>query len=409
MQTGGFHLEGNSSLGKTTALLVASSVWGSPKFRQQWRATSNGLESVAAQHSECLLVLDEISQMEGREVGETIYMIANESEKIRGSRGLLVRKRRTWRLLFLSSGEKGLAAHMMEAGKKPNEGQMVRMPSIPADAGAGLGMFERLSGVPEGDNAGKLFAELITAASAAHFGSAGLAWLQWLSDHMAEVAELGATLMRRMENEWVPQNAHPQVWRVATRFALVGAAGEMATAAGVTGWQEGEAERAARVCFDAWLASRGHAGNGEEVAMLRHVVAFLEKNGDALFTWTHRAMDDHKASTPLRAGFKRMLDEDGSPLKIDAATDYINRNSSAESNEQRSAQVEYLVLPEAFRRDVCRGFDPHAVAEVLRKRGHLVHEKDRLTNKQRLPGMSGPKKTPVPCYHIKPSIFSDEC
>ena len=405
VQTGGFHLEGNSSLGKTTALLVAASVWGSPKFKQQWRTTDNGLEGVAVQHSDCLLILDEIGQMDGRVVGDCAYMLANEAEKIRGSRGLLARKRRTWRLLFLSSGEKGLAAHMMEAGKKPNEGQMVRMPSIPADAGAGLGMFERLAGVPDGDNAGKVFAELITAASASNFGSAGLAWLQWLSDNMAEVAEQGATLTRRMESEWVPERAHPQVWRVATRFALVGAAGEMATAAGVTGWQEGEAERAAQVCFDAWLKARGHSGNGEEAAMVRHVAAFLEKNGDALFTWTHRAMDDHKASTPLRAGFKRMLDDDGNPIKIDAATDYVNRRSTAESDEQRHAQVEYLILPEAFRRDVCKGFDPGAVAEVLRKRGHLVHQKDRLTSKQRLPGMG---KDPVPCYHVKPSLFGDE-
>ena len=404
--TGIFHLEGNSSLGKTTALLVAASVWGSPKFKQQWRTTDNGLEGVAVQHSDCLLILDEIGQMDGRVVGDCAYMLANEAEKIRGSRNLLARKRRTWRLLGLSSGEKGLAAHMMEAGKKPNEGQMVRMPSIPADAGAGLGMFERLSGVTDGDNAGKTFAEMITAASASNFGSAGLVWLQWLADNMNDVAEQGAALMRRMENEWVPERAHPQVWRVATRFALVGAAGEMATAAGVTGWQEGEAERAAQVCFDAWLKSRGHAGNGEEVAMVRHVVAFLEKNGDALFSWTHRAMDDHKASTPLRAGFKRMLDEDGSPLKIDDAFDYVNRHSSPESNEQRSAQVEYLVLPEAFRRDVCKGFDPQAVAEVLKQRGHLIHERDRLMTKQRLPGMG---KSPVPCYHIKPSIFGDEC
>ena len=139
--------------------------------------------------------------------------------------------------------------------------------------------------------------------------------------------------------------------------------------------------------------------------MVRHVAAFLEKNGDALFTWTHRAMDDHKASTPLRAGFKRMLDDDGNPIKIDAATDYVNRRSTAESDEQRHAQVEYLVLPEAFRRDVCKGFDPGSVAEVLRKRGHLVHQKDRLTSKQRLPGMG---KDPVPCYHVKPSIFADE-
>jgi len=405
VQTGGFHLEGISSLGKTTALLVAASVWGSPKFKQQWRTTDNGLESVAVQHTDSLLILDEIGQMDGRTVGDCCYMLANESEKIRGSRGVLARKRRTWRLLFLSSGEKGLAAHMQEAGKKPNEGQMVRMPSVPADAGAGQGMFERLNGVPEGDNAGKLFAEALTAASAANFGSAGAAWIEWLASNMASAIEQGEELMRRMECEWVPAGAHPQVFRVATRFALVGAAGELATVAGVTGWEAGEAEAAAKACFDAWLKTRAHTGSGEELAMVRQVAAFLEKNGSALFTFTHRAMDDHKANTPLRAGFKRMIGDDGNPLKLDAATEYVDRASSVESSEQRLAQVEYMILPEAFRRDVCKGFDPAAVAEALRNRGHLIHQKDRLTSKQRLPGLG---KDPVPCYHVKPSIFNDE-
>jgi putative DNA primase/helicase len=52
---------------------------------------------------------------------------------------------------------------------------------------------------------------------------------------------------------------------VGARFALVGAAGEMATEAGLTGWPTGESERAARACFNAWLAARGGIGNGEVV------------------------------------------------------------------------------------------------------------------------------------------------
>ncbi|WP_066333934.1 DUF927 domain-containing protein [Azohydromonas lata] len=403
VQTGGFHLVGDSSLGKTTALLAAASVWGSPKFKQQWRTTDNGLESVAVQHSDCLLILDEIGQMDGRVVGDCAYMLGNEAEKIRGSRGLLPRKRRTWRLLFLSSGEKTLADHMQEAGKKPNEGQLVRMPSVPADAGAGLGMFQTLHGLAEGAGAGKAFAEAITSASAAAYGVAGAAWLEWLAGHMGEAAELGQSLMRRMEQEWVPAHSHAQVWRVASRFALVAAAGELATNAGVTGWEPGEAEAAARECFMAWLRTRGHAGNGETAAMLRQVRAFLEKNGDALFTWTHRAMDDRRANTPLRAGFRRLVDEEGKPLRIDAAAEYMEHVSTPESSEKREALVEYLVLPEAFRRDVCKGFDPQAVARLLQQRGHLVHEKDRLMNKQRLPGMNK-----APCFHIKPSIFEDD-
>ena len=161
VQTGGFHLVGDSSLGKTTALLMAASVWGPPNFKKQWRQTDNALEGTAAQHSDSLLILDEIGQAEGRIVGECAYMLANEQEKGRAQRSLQLRKLRTWRLLFLSSGEKSLADHMEEAGKKANEGQLLRMPSVPADAGMGMGMLEDLHG---GDDA-KHFVETITKAA----------------------------------------------------------------------------------------------------------------------------------------------------------------------------------------------------------------------------------------------------
>jgi putative DNA primase/helicase len=143
--------------------------------------------------------------------------------------------------------------------------------------------------------------------------------------------------------------------------------------------------------------------NGEDAAMLRQVRSWLEKNGDALFTWWHRAMDDHRGNTPLRAGFRRLIGEDGKPLKFDAATDYIEARTKPESSERSTALVEYMVLPEQFRREVCKGFDPATVAGLLRSRGHLVHEPDRLTMKHRLPGMGK-----VACYHLKPSVFDDE-
>jgi putative DNA primase/helicase len=137
--------------------------------------------------------------------------------------------------------------------------------------------------------------------------------------------------------------------------------------------------------------------------MLGQVRAWLEKNGDALMTWAHRALDDHKAATPLRAGIKRLIGEDGKPLKIDSATDYVDRMSAADTSERRAALVEYLIFPEAFKREVCKGYESAAVARVLKRRGHLVHEGDRLTVKHRLPGMGK-----VPCYHVKPSIYGDD-
>lgn len=118
----------------------------------------------------------------------------------------------------------------------------------------------------------------------------------------------------------VPEAASEQVRRVGTRFALVAAAGELATEAGITGWPQLHAAWGTRQRFEAWLAARGHLDNGEEAAMLGQVRAYLEKNGDALFTYTHRATDDHKASTPLRVGFKRLVDERGAAPKTKSCT-----------------------------------------------------------------------------------------
>lgn len=401
IESGGFHFRGDSSGGKTTALKVAASVFGPPGYMQRWRTTDNALEATAVQHSDSLLILDEFGQLDPKVAGECAYMLANEQEKGRATRGGLAKRRRTWRLLFLSSGEVGLGDHMRLAGKEMRAGQEVRFVDIPLDAGAGMGGLETL----HGHDSAQALAEGITKQAAQHYGAAGRAWVEWLAGQYETLpAELGL-MIERCKSDMVPESAAQQVFRVGNRFAVVAVAGELATLAGITGWEPGAATRAVRTCFNAWLAARGHLDNGEEAAMLRQVKAVLEKTGDANFTWTNRAMDDHRASTPYRMGYKRAVDEKGAPLKFDAATEYIEKRSTGESSEMQRAAVEYLVLPEAFRDEFAKGYDPKSVAAMLKRRGHLIHQKDRTTNKQRLPGMGA---EPVPVYHIKSSIFSDE-
>ncbi len=88
-ESGGFNLKGASSIGKSTALAVAASVWGSPKYIQQWKATGNALEAVAEAHNNTLLCLDELGQVNGIEAGEIAYMLANGSgeKSIKSKRG----------------------------------------------------------------------------------------------------------------------------------------------------------------------------------------------------------------------------------------------------------------------------------------------------------------------------------
>jgi putative DNA primase/helicase len=63
MESGGIHLVGLSSSGKTTVLRVAASVYGASNYLHRWRATTKGLEALAALRCDTLLILDELAQI----------------------------------------------------------------------------------------------------------------------------------------------------------------------------------------------------------------------------------------------------------------------------------------------------------------------------------------------------------
>lgn len=398
MESGGFHLRGDSSSGKTTALRLAASVNGGPSYLQRWRTTDNALEAIAAQHCDALLILDELAQVEGKVAGECAYMLANEQSKARATRGGAPRARLSWRLLFLSAGELGLAAHMAEGMKRTRTGQEVRMADIPADAGAGMGAFEAL----HGHASPAAFASHLTREVQSCYGAPGLAFVEWACAHWGELPRRLREGVRDLTARWVPPGASGQVERVAARFALVAMAGELASEAGLTGWDYGEATLGAHACFMAWLDARGGSGNGEVSAMLRQVRRFLEAHGEGRFTWWHRAADDHNAKTLQRAGFRRMLDADGEPIKT-------NSQHQQEYGERMPAvlgegvSVEYFILPEVFRSEVCQGFAHEAVSRVLADHGCLLAEAGRHTVRTRLPGLGNAR-----CYRIPPAIFSVE-
>ena len=399
MESGGFHLRGDSSSGKTTALKLAASVYGGASYLQRWRTTDNALEAIAAQHSDCLLILDELAQVDPKTAGECAYMLANEQSKARATRTGSPRTRLVWRLLFLSAGELGLADHMAEGMKRTRIGQEVRMADIQADAGAGLGAFEELHGF----QGGAAFAKHLTQQALNTYGATGRAWLEWLCINADTLKKRSRDGMAALSTQLIPKGASGQVERVGARFALVGAAGELATEAGLTGWEKGESERAAKACFDAWLAARGGIGNGEITNMLRAVRRFLEVSGEGRFTWWHRGADDHSAKTLQRAGFRRMLNDSGEPIKTN------NQHGAEFGDKMPSAMgegvsVEYFILSDTFRSEVCQGFDSQAVCHVLLEHGCLIPDKGRsFDTKQRLPGLGLSW-----CFRISPTIFELE-
>lgn len=381
MESGGVHFRGDSSTGKTTALRVASSVWGGLDYLQRWRATDNGLESLAAQHSDCLLVLDELSQVDPKAAGEVAYMLANGSGKVRSIRTGAMRDTASWRLLFLSSGEAGLTEHMALAGRKPKAGQEIRLLDIPADAGRGFGVFDTL----HDHIGGAAFSKALTEACAKYYGVASIAFLSKLVDNLDKVSGHVKKLQKEFADKHLNGDAGGQASRAALRFALIAAAGEIATVWGITGWNNGEAIKAADTCFKAWLTQRGGTGNAEERAMLAQVQRFFELHGESRFSdWERPASDtsQHAPKTLNKAGYRKHFDAQDA----DGNAIYTGETYS-EGDEKKARDTEFFVYLETFRTEICAGYDYRVIQRLLDTHGALVRPSTgkAYTRNERLP------------------------
>lgn len=272
VDSGGFHFFGNSSDGKSTAQFIAGSVWAKPTdFVHTWRATANGLEGIAENHNDGLLILDEIGQANGREIGETLYMLANGQGKARMSKTITTRKPKQWRLMALSSGEYTLVDMLKAEGKRSFAGQEVRLANISSDAGAGMGLFENIHSYPTPAKFADGLKELIND----NYGSAGTAWLTAITENPEWREGISRAISELTDK--LSDGTSRQAGRVARRFALVAYAGEVATQFGITGWTAGEAKAAAEACFESWLAEFGK-GNREHLLICQKVRAFIEGN-----------------------------------------------------------------------------------------------------------------------------------
>jgi putative DNA primase/helicase len=341
-QSGGFHIVGSSSIGKSTALHVAGSVLGGggkSGFVQSWRATSNGLEATAEAHNDLTLILDELSQCDPKEAAEVAYMLANGSGKSRATRSGGTRQVKKWRLLFLSAGEISLADHVGGVGRKVHGGQEVRLINIPADAGAGMGIFENLHEFGSGD----ALAHHLQQVTKEIYGAPLRRFLEYLTRTRKQVGDDLRGFRRDFMTKHLPQGAVGEVSRALARFAVVAAAGELGIGAGVFPWAEGDPTKAAAALFDAWMTYRGTTGAMDLEAAIKQVRRFMELHGESRF----QKEGDSRTIINNRAGYLRF---------------------------DQSGQREYWVMPEVFRTELCSGYDAKSVSKALAERGYLLKD-----------------------------------
>jgi uncharacterized protein (DUF927 family) len=367
IEGGGVHFCGQSSKGKTTLLQMAGSVWGrggTPGYLRTWRATMNGLEGAAAGATDTALILDELGQVDGRELAAALYALANGTGKARAMRDGALREPKTWRVLTISSGEVPIEAKLAEdCGKKTRAGQLVRMLDIPADRGRGSGVFDHQG--PDGDAAD--FAKRCKLAAVSSYGTAGPEFVRRLF-----AKDVGGGDVRAMVNDFVAAEvqagADGQVDRAAQRLGIIAAAGELATAMGVTGWREGEARAAAAWALRRWIEARGGTEPDEVRQAVEAVRHFIEAHGEARFD----SVDDPGSRAVLnRAGWRKGAGDDR----------------------------RWLILPEVWKQDVCAGLDPKFVAGELAKRGALTRGSDGNTRVEKIAG------TPKRVFVVTPLIF----
>ena len=107
------HFAGDSSLGKTTAAMLAASIGGSPDSRSTgllstWNSTRNAMMGKLRSNYGLPIVFDEASMAGLKDFSNVIYTLAEGQEKARMTKELELKEVSSWCTTILSTGEHGL-------------------------------------------------------------------------------------------------------------------------------------------------------------------------------------------------------------------------------------------------------------------------------------------------------------
>lgn len=368
---GGINLFGPSSSGKTTALRVAASIWGGVEFVRSWRATTNAVEGLAESTSDTLTCLDELGLVTGHELGAITYQISGGVGKGRSDRQGNLRPPRTFRASILSTGEIPISTKLTEDKRVLRAGQMVRIADISADAGDGLGIFNKA--LPEDVSAAE-FSKSLNHAAATHCGHAGPEYVRrFMKEGYTD--EIVRSLVVEFTKSAAPPDSDGQTLRVADRLGIISAAGEIGIQLGVLPWRPGTAGAAAKWALDAWIAARGSCSEAFETRqIIGRLQLTIERDGDARF----EEIPDGSCEPSSRVVLNRLG----------------WRKGSGETAE--------WWIPKQSWTEIFTGLDPKLAAKVLAERGIIKRSSDGFQMNQRIDGRQ------IRCYTVTTKILGGD-
>ena len=351
VESGGFHIYGSSTDGKSTITKASCSVWGNPKYiSKSWRTTDNALENEAELRNDNFLNLDELRQAVPRAVSDIVYMLTGGQGKARSTKVGKNKESKQFTLMYTSTGEVTLEEHLRRGNIELDAGLLLRFAHLPSDAGKGYGVFNSINYGTQAQDIGNRINEL----SSLHYGHAGIKWLDYLTSDKEQVIHQAQVLFEQFIQQQ-SKKLNGQASRVLRRFALVAVAGELATQANITGWQTGRAFEALQHCFNTWFDHFGQDGNLEERKILEHIKTFFEANGSSRFESIH---------------INRSADGEIIRPRIHNQVGYYDPD-----------QKIYLVSSSMFKKEICIGFNETSAKKLLKQHGWIDCEEGRYTKR----------------------------
>ncbi|MCF9047127.1 hypothetical protein [Acinetobacter nectaris] len=137
---------------------------------------------------------------------------------------------------------------------------------------------------------------------------------------------------------------------------MVAVSGEMATRAGITGWQSGTALRSVQNIFNHWISNFEQVGDYEDEEILNQVRTFFTLHGNSRFELVKTAFSE-ESKIFNRMGFVKV-----------------------ESDERQ-----FYIYPEIFKQEICKSLNPKVVAKVLKKYSWIDCDAKSMTKVKRLP------------------------
>ncbi len=249
---GGFQIWGAAESGKTTAIMVAGSVWGCHKsegrqergFAESWNSTAGKIEVTGLTHNNVLLPLDETKRAGKTETeqAQTVVKAAfNLSEHTEKERLTNSRSPRDWRVYFLSTSNQSLLQLASRGRVHVDEADQGRLSDIPLPPG-GQGIFEDLHDFKSGEK----LADHLQGLCRRYFGVAGRKFVRKvvaMATTRSGRKELKRTLdksrrtyLKGLKTAAAPEGLRP-LNRTSGRAATCYAAGRLAIKFGILPWK----------------------------------------------------------------------------------------------------------------------------------------------------------------------------